>query len=360
MERETKILLAVAAAVILAALLLTFGGQVREQLAPEPRAAWVAIAPAGETVAVSGPVTLEAGRPFTLYAVLEAEGRGGERLFYTEAAGLRIGGEEIPADALRRWRGGDEVRILWFTVEGGPPYLEVAAGDQLERLRFRELFRADWPQGWSVPGTVEPSRVRLEAGRFRPSIAQFGSQSYHVRIEFFGPGSAVVPRRRLRSWGAEEIVARADEFPTVRALLPGPLAASSAVFGTPQLELGAGAPEEVREAVGSYWRRRLAFSRLLVLRAELERAGASLESLAWRTIELEAGPPWGPAGAAAGDLLRVGERFVILVADEGEAGRLDYRDLAFDFDKGAALWPLEAIFTGEGLVEWAPLVAAPG
>lgn len=358
MERETKILLLVAAAVLLAALLLTFGSQVREQLAPEPRAAWVAIAPAGDTVAVSGPLEIEAGRPFTLYAVLEAEGRGGERLFYTEASGLRIGGEEIPPESLRPWRGGDDVRVLWFTVEGGPPYLEVAGVEELERLQFRELFRPDWPQGWSVPGTVEPSRVRLEAGRFRPSIAQFGSQSYHVRIEFFGPGSTLVPRRRLRSGGAPEIVARADDFPTVRALLPGPLAASSAVFGTPQLELAAGASEAVREEVRGYWSRRLAFSRLLVLRAELERAGASLEGMAWRTVDLEAGPPWGPGGAAPGDLLRVGERFVILVADEGEAGRLDRADLAFDFDKGAALWPLEAIFTGEGLVEWAPLGGA--
>ena len=51
----------------------------------------------------------------------------------------------------------------------------------------------------------------------------------------------------------------------------------------------------------------------------------------------------------------VGERFVILAYDQGDPGRLDDGDLGFDFDKGAVLRRLGEIFTGEGLVEWAPL-----
>ncbi len=354
MERETRILAFVFVGLLLLAVLMTVGGRVRRELAPEPRAAWVAIAAAGRP-AVSGPVELTVGEPFRLHAVLEARDWRGERVFFTDAAALQIGDERIPPAALRRWDGSEETRILWFTVEGGPPYLEVGAGAELERLQFRELFRADWPQAWSVPGSVEPSRRRLEAGRYRPSIGEFGSQSYHVRIEFFGPTNTVLPRQRIRSWGAGEIVEHSDRFPTVRLRLPGPLALPSGVFGTPQVEPTTGADGALREQLAELWQRQLAFSRLLLLRDVLERAGRSWEGLGWRAVELDAGPDWGPAGASPGDLLRVGERFVILVADEGPDGRLDYADLGFDFSKGATLRRLDEVFTGEGLVEWAPL-----
>jgi hypothetical protein len=355
LERETRILWAVVAGVILVVVLVSLGGRVQRELAPEPRAAWVAISAGDDPVAVSGPIELAAGEPFTLHAVLEAESWRGERVFYTEAEGLRLDGDEIPGSALRRWSGSEKVRILWFTVEGAPPYLEVAAAADLERLQFREMFRADWPQAWSVPGSVEPSRRRLGARGPAGAVAGFGTQRYHVRIEFFGSASSVVPRLRIRSWGAEEVERESERFSTVTARLAGPLAASSGVFGTPQVEsMNAAGPELVAD-LDQLWRRRLAFSRLVLLREFLDRAGRPWEELGWRAVDLEAGLPWGDGAAAPGDVLRVGERFVILVADEGQPGRLDHGDLGFDFDKGAALRRLEEIFTGQGLVEWAPL-----
>ncbi len=145
----------------------------------------------------------------------------------------------------------------------------------------------------------------------------------------------------------------------VTARLDGALATPSAVFGVPQLELGDDAEPALAERVGELWRRRLAFSRVRLLRELLDRSGRSWEELSWRAVDLGEGPVWGAGGAAAGDLLRVGERFVVLVADEGEPGRLDDGDLGFDFDRGAVLRRLGEIYTGEGLVEWAPQGEAP-
>ena len=359
MERETKILWVVVAGVILAAVLFGVGGKVRQELAPEPRAAWVAIAVGEDPVAVSGPVELAAGQPFTLYAVLEAESWQGETIYYTEAGGLRLDGEQVAASALRRWSGSEEVRVLWFTVEGAPPFVEVAETSDLQRLQFRESFRADWPQAWTVPGSVQPSRRKLVAAELEDLLADFGSQRFHVRIEFFGEANAVVPRLRMRSFGAAEVEQESERFTAVTARLEGPLATSSAVFGTPQVEVTGDAGEGVRADVGELLRRRLAFSRLTLLREVLEHAGRSWSELGWRSVDLEEGPDWGAGGAAAGDLLRVGERFVILVADQGRRGYLDDGDLGFDFDKGAVLRRLGEIFTGEGLVEWAPLSDRP-
>jgi hypothetical protein len=316
-ERETRILWAVVAGVILVAVLFGLGGRVKQELAPEPRAAWVAISVGDDPVAVSGPLEMAAGEPFTLHAVLEAEDWRGERVFFTEAEGLRLGGELIPASALRRWTGSEEVRILWFTVEGGPPFLEVAQASDLERLQFRESFRADWPQAWAVPGSVKPSRQRLLAGELGDMAAEFGTQRFHARIEFSGQANAVVPRLRVSSWGAAEVERESERFTSVSARLAGALAAPSAVFGTPQVEVVEGAEAKLVAAVGELWQRRLAFSRLMPLRQMLERVDRSWEELSWRAVDLEEGPAWGAGGAAPGDLLRVGERFVILVSDEG-------------------------------------------
>ena len=358
MERETKILWAVVVGVALAAALFVLGGRVQEELAPEPRAAWVAIATGDDPLAVSGPVEVAAGEPFTLHAVLEAQDWRGERVYYTNAEALQLGEERIPEAALRRWTGGEEVRVLWFTVEGGPPFLEVATVADLERLQFRESFRADWPQAWTVPGSVEPSRRRLVAGEPAAGMAGFGSQRFHVRIEFFSPLNTVVPRLRMRSWGTAEVESESERFPAVTARLPGPLAVPSAVFGTPQVELAEGVDDAAESAVVDLRRRRLIFGRLPLLRDLLDRAGRSWDGLDWQAVDLAEGPEWGADGVAPGDLLRVGERFVVLVVDEGAAGRLDDGDLGFDFDRGAALRRLGEIFTGEGLVEWAPLEAA--
>lgn len=357
MERETKILWAVVAGVALAAVLFGLGGKARQQLAPEPRAAWVAIATGDNPLAVSGPVELIAGAPFTLHAVLEAETWRGERVYYTDAEALRLGDQEIPTSALRRWAGAEEVRILWFTVEGVPPYLEVAEASDLGRLQFRESFRADWPQTWAVPGSIEPSRRRLGSGA-AGARADFGTQRFHVRIEFFGQAGAVVPRLRMRSLGAAEVESGIERFPAVTARLAGSLGAPSAVFGTPQVEVAEVADAALAAKVAELWRHRLVFSRLVVLRELLTRAGRPWEGLGWRAVDLEEGPQWGDGGAAPGDVLRVGERFVILVSDEGRRGRLDHGDLAFDFDKGAVLRGLGEVFSGEGLVEWAPLGSA--
>ena len=65
--------------------------------------------------------------------------------------------------------------------------------------------------------------------------------------------------------------------------------------------------------------------------------------------------PWGAEGAVGGDLLRVGNRWVVLLQDRGLEGFLDRDDLCLDFDRGARMRLVGEVFTGDGLVEWAGL-----
>ena len=360
MARERTLLLAggIVGVLVVAALLLA--PRVSEELAPEPRRAFVAIQPAGSSVARAGRVELPAGTGFTLHAVLEAVDRDGQPVYYTAAPGLEIAGEAVPAAALRRWDRREEAKVLWFTVEGEKPFLPVTEPADLSRVTFGELFRPDWPQTWSVPGVLEPRHDDHIRRVVDQKSRTFGTQRYHARIELFDPNGGSLPQRRFKSPGAAELRrsggGRGNEagLATVVATLPGVAAPASAVFGLTQLELPPGASSELLAAAAKLASDGLAFSVSTVLRDTLRAAGSDAgEAAAWRPVTIGGGLRWG-ADARAGDLLRSGGDIAVLHRDGGAPGVVDGGDLVLAFDRGAAVLPLSAVFTGLP-VEWAPL-----
>lgn len=350
MEPETRRAWLIGLTLFAGVAALMLFGRAREELAPTPKRAWVAIETEGSGVATVSGVEVGAGADFELYAVLEAESWNGETVYYTEAPRLLLPEGEVEPDRLRRWTGSSEVRVLWFGVESTKPYLEVTAPDDLEKVEFKEFFLPEWPRTWSVSGKWGAT----SAGVVLPAGVQhlpFGTRRFHVRIELFGPESAIRPRQRLQSWTGAELRSNLERFPTVFSRLGGALGPPSAVFGLPQLELSAAADADARKAVAGWRKDRLAFSRLPVIQSAIEAAGADTDELDWQAIELTGEVAW----ESPGDLVRVGDRWVLTYLDRGLEGRLDYEDLCFDFDKGAAIRRLGDIFVGEGLVERARL-----
>jgi hypothetical protein len=342
---------------ILAVLLLgTFGlllaPRVSEWLGPEPVRAWVAIeTPDSAGVARVGRHEVEEGTLATLHAVLEAEGP----VYYTEARALEIEGRTVPAEQIRPWGRHLEPRILWFTVEGAGPFLKLESPSDLESFHFTELFRPEWPRGWRVPAGISSKNSshlrRSEAERKR----QFGIQRYHVRIDLVDPVEPLVVKKSARSWGADEVLGRRDSFPTLVVELPKPLTAASRFFGLTQLIPSETVLAELSDELAELAENELAFSRAHLLRAHVESAGRGWAGLEWIGIDWAADRiAWGER-VRPGDLLRVGDRAVILYQDLGVPGVLDDGDLCFDFERGAMLVGLGEIFTGGGLVEWASL-----
>lgn len=359
-ERRTLWLVLGAVIVVVGALLLW--PRVQEGLAPEPVRALVAIQPEGEAEAVVGTVELSAGTPFQLHAVLEAARRDGTTVYYTEAPALRLPDGPVPADRLLRWDRPQEIKVLWFTVEGAVPYLELEPDETLDRFRMGEFLRPDWPQAWSVPGNLDPANddalVRAGAQDDNP----FGTQRYQVRVELYGPGSRLIPERRYSSQDASEVRTAegtaAEDFPTVVASLPGPLGAVSTLFGLTQIEQAPGSGPDGPRGIRELTRARLAFSRVTVIGTLLSTAGTTVEALDWRLVSLDADLPWSDPGngaVAPGSLLRVGDRIVILYRDLGKSGVLDRQDQCFDYVRGTAVRALDDVFVGGGEVELASL-----
>lgn len=362
MDTSRKIILSV---LLLSALVV--GGillwpEAAEKLAPEPVAAWVAIQPAGEEAARIGSVELPAGSELTLHAVLEARGRGGAPLYYTEAERLIIDGAEVPAESILRWDRPRPPKLRWFTVEGAVPYLRVDGPDDLDRFEFKSFFRVSWPQTWSVPGRIDPANddeLAVEEGRITPD---FGTQRYAVFIEFFAEDDAPLAERRYNSPAAEEMRTAPEKVATVRQVLAaegggtGAAAArlASSFFGVTQLDLAPDASADSLSRVRELTDRGLAYDTTPLLARLIHEAGREPGSLAWRRIDLATGAlRWG-TDVAAGDLVQAGSRWVMLYEDRGESGGdgvLGYEDLCLDFTRGAEVRPLSAVFAAGGELE---------
>ena len=342
--------------VALVALGLLFQPTVREQLAPKPVTAWVAIEAGDSGVANVGPAEIAVGTPFRVHAVLEAEGRNDESIYYTQAKSLSFFGEEVPADSLRPW---DRlpVKIRWFTLEGERPYVEVDSETGIQGFEMRELARSDWPLTWAIPGDINAANDdHLSVSTVLPQ-QEFGLLRYHVRVELYDREDQLIPRQVVRSWGVKDLKAELERFPTVALTLPGTLGPASKVFGLTQLETLPGSPPELLQQVGELASHGIVFSRLSVLRDQIQGAGKTLDTLRWSSIDLAGTTSFGGAGAPApGDLLRVGDRVVVLYADRGQEGVLDYGDFCFDYARGAVVRALEEVFSGEGQdLQWASL-----
>lgn len=349
MDSQTRILIGAIVVLSLIVASVYLAPTIDERfLKPRLERSWVAIEVAGRGIADVGVVRLEAGTPFTLHAVLEAVDRDGRSIYYTAAAGLRFLAADgtpraVPAEAVRPWDRQATVRHRWFTVEGRQPYLPLAAGEGAETHEMQLFYRPDWQSAWSIPGSVEPAfDDRLDLGSRLDSGAQtFGTQRYHVRIELYSNEDAVLPDRRLPSPDPEALRRDPATFPTVIAALPSAAAPASTVFGLTAIEPPAEVDRALRSALTRLADQGLAFTRLTVLRDQLR-----VTEDPWLSVDLDTAPRWGEA-VAAGDLLRVGERVVVLYADRGAPGVLDYEDLCFDFVAGATVRMLADVFSGE-------------
>jgi len=354
-QKRVAVIAGVLVAVVTGFLLLA---PAREQVRPRPLAAHAAIEIAGEGIArVGRHVELAAGERFTLRAVLEADDWRGRRVYYTEAERLEIGGEEVPADRLRGWEDGLlAARVLWFSVEGAQRYREAATIEELSPPVFREVFRADWPQAWSAPGSVRPSFAETELRVTGVPWPELGTLRYQVRVELFGPESRIRPRERFSSLGADRLPEAAPDYATVTVAPPGRLSVITRRLGLPQIEPVGDLGREAHGRLLEWTENEVAFSRIPLLRLHVKAAGMGWDQLVWDAVGLDGSSEWG----VEGDLIQAGARLVVAFADRGTPGRLDGEDLALDYDRGGNLVALKTIFPGEGLVERATLDPSAG
>ena len=355
MENQSKLFTTLVIVFGLLFAVVLFQPVVEEQLAPELQIAWVGIEVSGSGIAEVGGLDLEVGTPFKLHAVLEALDRRGQPVYYTEAPRLSFLGEEVPGDRLKVWNRPQPIKIRWFTVEGRRPYVTLAAETGIESFEFQEFLRSDWPLSWVVPGEIDAAHNNHLESSSPETVHRFGTQRYHVRVELYRDDEALIPERVIRSWGVSDLKQQIERFPTVQLHLPGAGGPASRVFGLTQLEAPPAADQDLQSQITELANHGVAFSRLTVIRDQIRRSGKQLGELSWTELDLAGQARWGEE-VAQGDLLRAGDRIVVLYEDRGEPELVDYEDLCFDFVQGAAIRALSDVFVGSGNnVEFASL-----
>ncbi len=363
MRRNLLLFAIVAGIVALAAVVLWLAPRAREARAPKLVRAWVGVEVGGEGVARTGTVELDAGQDFRLHAVVEVHHGGGdgdgEAEYYSATPRVVLDGRQFEALPVEELGGLGRVRLLWFSVEHGVPFREMENGVDLDTFRYEQFFRPEWGSAWSIDGTLDAyfDGWLEEEG---PDIERdFGTLRYQVWVEASADEEALVPDHRVKSAalpGATRVVSR----------LPAALGPASAVFGLPEIERGDGDWDQAAlTRVHQLYGDGLAFSQLTVLRDLLDAGGARWEDLNWQLAPLDGSLSWRDPDAgspAPGDLVRVADRWVVLLGDEtgeGEVGMLDGADLCLDFDAGAAVRRLDQIFLLGAEDEGDVLVAAP-
>lgn len=347
--RRNLLLFAIMAAIVgVAAVVLWLAPRAQQARAPKMVRAWVGVEVDGEGTARTGTVELAAGQDFRLHAVVEAERGGGdgdgERVYYSPTPRVLIDGAQFDALPVEDLDVLGRVRLLWFTVENGVPVREFESGAELEKFRYEQFFRDEWGSSWSMDGALEAyfdSWLEDDSPEIERS---FGTLRYQVWVETALDEDALVPDQRVKS-------AELPGATRVEARLPGALGPPSAVFGLPGIVRGGG--EWDAAALGRLQQLhddRLAFSRLTLLREVLDAGGVGWDELNWVLLALDGSADWrapGEGSPAPGDLVRVADRWVVLLRDEvgqGEPGMLDGADLCMDFDSGAAVRRLDQVF----------------
>ncbi len=365
--RRLLIALVAALSVLLLGILFVLP-RIEEARAPSPRAAWVGVEVAGSGIAEVGTVEIDAGTDFRLHAILEVELSDGSIAYMTEAREIRFAEgtgptREVPAEQIRPYELNRIVRPIWLTIEGSSPFLQLESEADLERFVFRDYSHPEWGRLTSVDGELDSE---FDALLDNKAARDFGRQRFQVWIELFDREGSVIPAERMKSPGPEDVLELGDAFPGVIASLPGGAGPASTVFGLTQLEPPLDASEELHRRLTELTYGGFAFSRLPLVGLLVASTGLTPAELDWRAVELNAQTPWtaeprregSPAAVAAGDLLQVGSRFVVLYRDEGVAQRLDPADLCFDFVQGASIRELGEVFVGEGEIDWARLSAS--
>lgn len=360
MRRNLLLFVIVAGIVAIAAAVLWFAPKAQEARTPKLVRAWVGVEVGEEGVARTGTVRLGAGEDFRLHAVVEAHrGGDGEAVYYSATPRVVLDGQEVDALPVEDLSVLGRVRLLWFSVENGLPFREMENGTDLESFGYEQFFRPEWGSAWSIDGTLEAyfdSWVEDDG----PAIERdFGTLRYQVWVETSLDEDALVPDQRVKS-------AALPDATRVEARLPEALGVPSAVFGLPGIVRGDGEWDAAALArLQGLHGDRLAFSRVTVLHELLGAGGVRWEDLSWQLAALDGSVAWqapNEGSPAPGDLVRVADRWVVLLGDEtgaGQAGMLDGADLCLDFDAGAAVRRLDQIFLLGSEAEGDVQVAAP-
>ena len=307
----------------------------REAGTPVIESAAVVYRGAGEMVASDRPRRLPVGTGLEAAAVVGFSQRGGAVRYLCALSPVEIGGGRVAVEPLAAWPGGyGALRATWFTVEPAVfGWREVTAATA-DKLRYADLLAPELGQELLVRPTLEAHNDDFLSAPVAGNTVVGGPIRLKVRVGAFRRTEDLLPRQAASSPGAAELLT--GSVPAVVLDLPIAAGVDPAVAEVLRLgcfTLAAGVwpngdpgwplPLSPRELVGR---------RLISTPESVAAAAAAGDPLAapWRApvgltvrgSELRDAAfsremQWGTE-VRPGDAVTAGERWAVLVADDGD------------------------------------------
>lgn len=207
MKRENIYFLLVLILVLVVVWVVYHLGSIPPEIDVDPLEAYVVV-PDGDTFS-NGTVHSGPG-PLKMHAVVKFRDRKGEDWYAADVSSLRINGNDIPPDKIRRWTDRKiHARMLYFSVEPELSYYYIESPDSLPEIEFKHFFLAGGEEMWTCTtrrrGENYKSFQGPPVGEWAGEALQMGTMRLRVSVQFYHerqPMSSVVT---VASTGKEEI-----------------------------------------------------------------------------------------------------------------------------------------------------------
>jgi len=165
---------------------------------PELEEAWVVSRVDGESCATSDHKFVFEGTDIQLYAVLSGREKGKEGVYYyTNAGAVKINGEEIPPDRIKKWDNAwGAIRVLWFKLE--PEKKAYPDISSLREITYKQSYCSGWGSTWEHSVDVTPDLIPYHKDNV-------GTMRFKVKCVLYWNDNQVNPFRKAESPGPETI-----------------------------------------------------------------------------------------------------------------------------------------------------------
>lgn len=361
MDSETRSAVRIFVVLTVAATAVVAWWTVREARRPHLEQVRVVFRAAGE------PVASDAFRPFPAGTMVEAaavvtyrRGNAAPR-HLCPLSPVAIGGRPLEVEPLSAWpASGGELRATWYTVEPSLLGWQEVGPESADKLAYRDFLASELGRGLLVRLDFEARNDDFLARKVPGNALPGGIFRFKVRVGNYRRADDLVAAESVSSPGAAEVFA--GQVPAVAVQYPFPAGIAAVLSHRLRLGCFTFRPEVWRGGGG--WPLPLSPLRLVaegyVTTPEAFAAaalGGTPEQLPWASPVLLAagssgwqrdGKPlrWG-VDVAAGDALRRGSRYAVVLADDGD-DVLSFADTAvFAWGEPARIAPVVLALGGE-------------
>jgi hypothetical protein len=209
MKDTSSILILIVISIFVGAILIyIFVFRVTPDEVPQFVQAWVTTQIPGDPFSSNEPRVITKDTICKLHAVIAGKKKGSKDItYFTNAAQLRLDGQEIPSQKIERWqKQWGNVRIIWSKIEPMAGSFTTLSHPKKPKVLYRANFCDKWPFIWELEAEVDPNKEEPSPGVEQQEKSEFeefekglGTMRYTIYAVLYWGENHVVPIRKVKA-----------------------------------------------------------------------------------------------------------------------------------------------------------------